>query len=151
MGSLVCYVLMKGNDMRLIRMIYASTKQDTLTKDDIENILTVSRSNNTRAKVTGVLCFSHNYFLQCLEGERQHVNDLYNRIASDDRHSEPFIIEYSEISERSFGNWAMGYVPQTEVSKELILKFGPTGDFDPTNMSAASALGFLKSLTQTIT
>jgi len=136
--------------MRLIRAIYASTKMDALNKDDIENILLSSRKNNARAQITGVLCFSHNHFLQCLEGDRTFVNDLYNRIAGDKRHVNPFIIDYTEISERSFSSWAMGFVPDTEISRELILKYSPTGRFDPTEMSAASALGFLKALTKTI-
>jgi hypothetical protein len=136
--------------MRLIRVIYASTKIDTLKKEDIQNILLASRKNNDRSQITGVLCFSHNHFLQCLEGDRMFVNELYNRIAGDKRHVDPFIIDYTEISERSFSSWAMGFVPDTEISRELILKYSPTGRFDPSEMSAASALGFLKAVTQRI-
>lgn len=136
--------------MRLIRAIYASYKTDSLTREDIESILADSRANNARAEITGVLCFSHHYFLQCLEGSREQVNELYNKITRDSRHDEPFIIDYSEINERSFSSWAMGYVPDTAISRELILKYSPSGQFDPTQMSAASALGFLRSLTSTI-
>lgn len=136
--------------MRLIRAIYASHKNDDLTRSDIESILQDSRANNARAEITGVLCFSHHYFLQCLEGSREEVNTLYNRITRDGRHAEPFIIDYSEIHERAFSSWAMGFVPDTSISRELILKYSPKGTFDPTQMSAASALGFLKALTTTI-
>lgn len=136
--------------MRLIRAIYASQKNDDLTRSDIEAILLDSRANNARAEITGLLCFSHHYFLQCLEGSREQVNELYNRITRDTRHAEPFIIDYSEIDERSFSSWAMGFVPDTAISRELIIKFSPSGTFDPTQMSAASALGFLKALKNTI-
>lgn len=136
--------------MRLIRAIYASHKRDSLTVEDIESILADSRSNNSRAEITGVLCFSHEYFLQCLEGDRAAVNELYNRITRDDRHLEPFMLDYAEIDERSFARWAMGFVPDTHISRELILRFSGSGRFDPTQMSAASALAFLKALTNTI-
>jgi len=136
--------------MRLIRAIYASHKNDELSVEDIESILADSRANNTRAEITGVLCFSHEYFLQCLEGERSVVNSLYNRITRDSRHTEPFIIDYGEVQERAFSQWAMGYVPDTQISRELILRYSGSGRFDPTTMSAASALGFLRALTNTI-
>lgn len=136
--------------MRLVRAIYASHKQDALTVTDIESILADSRANNSRAEITGVLCFSHDYFLQCLEGDRAAVNTLYNRITRDQRHLEPFMIDYCEIDERAFANWAMGFVPDTQISRELILRFSGSGRFDPTKMSSASALGFLRALTDTI-
>ncbi|NVK01607.1 MAG: BLUF domain-containing protein [Oceanospirillaceae bacterium] len=136
--------------MQLIRAIYASYKIDSLTREDIESILAASRANNSRAEITGLLCFSHHHFLQCLEGSREQVNQLYNKITRDSRHAEPFIIDYSEISERAFSSWAMGYVPDTAISRELILKYSTSGQFDPTQMSAASALGFLRALTNTI-
>lgn len=136
--------------MRLIRAIYASNKSDDLSVEDIESILSDSRANNSRAQITGVLCFSHEYFLQCLEGERSAVNNLYNKITRDQRHLEPFMIDYCEIDERAFSQWAMGYVPDTQISRELILRFSGSGRFDPTKMSAASALGFLRALTNTI-
>lgn len=136
--------------MRLIRAIYASHKNESLSVEDIESILSDSRANNSRAEITGVLCFSHEYFLQCLEGDRAAVNELYNRITRDQRHLEPFMIDYCEISERAFSHWAMGFVPDTQISRELILRFSGSGRFDPTKMSAASALGFLRALTNTI-
>ncbi|HSG02596.1 MAG TPA: BLUF domain-containing protein [Marinobacterium sp.] len=136
--------------MRLIRAIYASTKNDDLTRDDIEGILLESRSNNARSEITGLLCFSHKHFLQCLEGDRAQINELYNRITRDSRHTDPFIIDYSEIDERSFSSWSMGFVPDTAISRELILKYSASGKFDPTQMSAASSLGFLRALTTTI-
>lgn len=136
--------------MRLIRAIYASHKSDALSVEDIESILADSRANNARAEITGVLCFSHEYFLQCLEGDRAAVNMLYNRITRDQRHIEPFMIDYAEVDERVFTQWAMGFVPDTQISRELILRFSGTGRFDPTKMSAASALGFLRALTNTI-
>lgn len=136
--------------MQLIRAIYASHKSESLTVEDVESILSDSRSNNTRAEITGVLCFSHEYFLQCLEGDRAAVNELYNRITRDQRHLEPFMIDYAEIDERAFSQWAMGFVPDTQISRELILRFSGSGRFDPTQMSAASALGFLRALTNTI-
>jgi hypothetical protein len=54
--------------------------------------------------VTGVLCFclSSGIFMQVLEGGRDPVNALYNRITRDKRHRDATLLSYDEIGQRSF-------------------------------------------------
>lgn len=136
--------------MQLVQLIYASKKAENFNRQDIEAILACSRENNVKQAITGVLCFSQDFFLQCLEGGRAEVNALYTRITHDPRHLQPYIIDYSEIAERSFSKWAMGYLPETQVSRELVLRYSAVDEFDPAHLSAAGALGFLRSLSATI-
>ena len=77
--------------MFLVRLIYTSkTSSQNVWKRItriIENILEKARSNNLKNNVTGLLCFNNKYFLQCLEGSREKVNNTYHQILNDKRHS----------------------------------------------------------------
>ncbi|WP_462156586.1 BLUF domain-containing protein [Pseudoalteromonas sp. GB56] len=125
--------------MYLIRLIYASRVNDSLNTEDVAQILDSSRANNNRSHITGLLCFNHKYFLQCLEGSRAKVNELYQRILHDERHADVLLLSYGEVSERHFSNWSMGYVPATKITQEITLKFTGNGKFNPYEMAGSSA------------
>ena len=66
--------------MFLVRLIYTSKTSSHFGPEDIEGILEKARSNNLKNNVTGLLCFNNKYFLQCLEGSREKVNNTYHQI-----------------------------------------------------------------------
>lgn len=132
--------------MYLIRLIYASKTPVTLNHEDIEQITDASRDNNEASHITGVLCYSNNYFLQCIEGSRAKVNALYRKILKDKRHSEPAILQYEEISERDFMDWSMGYIPPSSISGEMVLRFSGEREFNPFSMNGECCHRLLKEL-----
>jgi hypothetical protein len=136
--------------MFLVRLIYTSSKCEGFEAGDIEQILTTARQKNAAHSVTGMLCFSKSHFLQCLEGSRQAVNETYNRILGDSRHRDLVILDYSEISARSFQDWSMGYVPDSSLTRGVIVRHSSSCDFDPASMSAASAYEMLLSASQVV-
>ncbi len=95
--------------MKLVRLIYASHLASPLTKVQTQGILSASERNNAETGITGFLCISPKFALQCLEGDRVEVNLLYNKIVRDERHSEPVILRYVEPWRRLFPEWHMGY------------------------------------------
>ena len=117
----------------LVRLLYASRAAEHLSAEDLAAILKVSKARNPAAGVTGVLCFckASNIFLQVLEGGRDPVNTLYNRIARDPRHREPTLLTYEEIGQRSFAGWSMGQVNMARLNPGLILKYSELGTLDP--------------------
>lgn len=125
--------------MFLVRLIYASTVCDNLTQNDIEELLSISKKNNASVGVTGLLLFSQDYFLQCLEGSRSQVNAIYQHILNDRRHKKVILLEYKEVAEREFGEWSMGYVPNIELTSPVNLRYSSSKHFDPYNMSGESA------------
>ncbi|MEH0759927.1 BLUF domain-containing protein [Vibrio sp. 16] len=125
--------------MFLVRLIYASTVCDNLTQNDIEELLSISKKNNASVGVTGLLLFSQDYFLQCLEGSRSQVNAIYQHILNDRRHKKVILLEYTEVAEREFGEWSMGYVPNIELTSPVNLRYSSSKHFDPYNMSGESA------------
>ncbi|WP_246128494.1 BLUF domain-containing protein [Pleionea sediminis] len=130
----------------MVRLLYISKTNGGFNSDGIESILASARKNNEKMDVTGMLCFSHKYFMQCLEGDRDNVNKIYHQIANDERHSDIVILQYSEIFTRDFSEWSMGYVPDTSITKELNLKYSNTAEFQPYLMAGESAHQFLLSL-----
>ena len=94
----------------LVRLLYASRATASFSTAIVDSILEQSRKNNPSQGITGILCFSDDLFIQVLEGGRDEVCELYNKIVRDDRHCDVRILTYEEISERRFGGWTMGQV-----------------------------------------
>lgn len=124
--------------MFLVRLIYVSQTTDQFKSEDIKNILSASKENNAKAGLTGILGFSHNTFLQCLEGSRKAVNALYHQILNDERHQNIILIEYAEIAQREFSKWGMGYLPDTALTSSINLKYSGNDQFTPYEMTGDS-------------
>lgn len=133
--------------MYLIRLIYAS-KMVPSSPNLIQGILATSKENNEKANVTGILCFNRKYFLQCLEGARTNVNQVYRKINQDSRHDEITILGYEEISEREFGKWSMAYVPESNLTQQILLKYSGQDEFNPYQMTQKSAFLLLAELAE---
>lgn len=132
--------------MYFIRLIYASKISSSFEKHDIEDILNKSKQNNKLVNVTGALIYNNSYFLQCLEGSRIQVNQLYHKILLDKRHCEPSILNYQEISQRDFHQWHMAYIPSSKISGDLILKFSGQHKLNPYSMSGESCYLLMKEM-----
>lgn len=129
--------------MYLVSLVYASTTSDQFQSSDVESILASARSHNSARAISGLLCFSNKYFLQCLEGSRAEVNETYLKILNDSRHKNIELLGFREISKRQFAGWSMGYVPKSSLGQELILRYSGSADFAPHQMSAESAHSLL--------
>jgi hypothetical protein len=109
----------------------------------LQEILKVSRSRNTAARITGMLCYDPKFFLQCLEGPRTAVNAVYGRILRDPRHTEVVLLEYADIRERAFGSWSMGFLRSSEIDLDTIAAYARGGKFDPYRLRGDRARDFL--------
>jgi len=112
----------------------------------LEDIVSVSRENNPRMCVSGVLCYAPGLFLQCLEGPRKAVNEIYRTIMGDPRNKDGILLKYAEIDERVFEEWSMAYVRADQLTESIMLKYGSCRVFDPFSMTGRQALGFVRSL-----
>lgn len=132
--------------MDLVQLIYVSRLSPECDAESLKKILDASRTNNEKIGVTGILCRDHHYFLQCLEGSRPAVNQLYATIMGDERHRDVVILQYREISRREFAAWNMAFVSGTQVDRKLALRYSSAPELDPYAMSGAAAHGFLVDL-----
>jgi hypothetical protein len=133
----------------LVRMLYASRIAEGQATEVVDAILQQSRTNNPKLGITGVLCYDGNVFMQALEGGRNVVNALYNRIANDPRHRDVVILSYEEIHERCFAGWTMGLVSLKSVTPCLLLRYSERAELDPYNVSGTVSLELLKELIAT--
>jgi Sensors of blue-light using FAD len=133
----------------LVRLLYASRACDTMTTAALAAIMTQSKTNNAKSGVTGVLCLSEGIFLQVLEGGRNAVSALYNRIAADARHRDVVLLNYEEINERCFAGWSMGEVNLARLNPALLLKYSETATLDPYAVSGAVSMALFEELVAT--
>jgi hypothetical protein len=133
----------------LVRLMYASRAVPALDQEELVTILRQSKANNPTTGVTGVLCFSGGIFLQVLEGGRSAVNQLYNRIGADPRHTDVELLLYEEIGERRFASWSMGQVNMSRLNPSLLLKYSATAALDPFSVSGKVSLALFEELVAT--
>ena len=98
-----------SNFSPLVSLIYISASSHLMNNDELEEILTKSRANNTELGLTGMLLYYEGAFMQVLEGPEESVHRLYSRINLDPRHSRITRLWEEYIPERSFPDWSMGY------------------------------------------
>jgi hypothetical protein len=133
----------------LVRLMYASRAVPAVDQEELVAILKKSKVNNPKAGITGVLCFSEGIFMQVLEGGRTAVNQLYNRIAADPRHSDVVLLHYDEIAERRFAGWSMGQVNMARLNPALLLKYSECAKLDPYAVSGKVSMALFDELVAT--
>lgn len=131
----------------LQRLIYASRWSDP-TRPDIDamigDVLERSISNNARAGITGLLLFQRGWFLQVLEGPLEVVDDTFDRIRRDARHTDIRTVADLPIAARAFGDWNMAAERVDHgMAEGADLKVDAT--FDPSTLDPSSAMSLLLS------
>jgi hypothetical protein len=76
----------------LSQIIYVSVRNANCSDEEIQKILESSNRNNGKLDITSVLLYSRNKFLQVLEGEKDLILELYNKIKLDERHKNVIMI-----------------------------------------------------------
>jgi len=130
----------------LVRLLYASRAAEPVPDGLVETIMQQARRNNPELGITGVLCHGGDVFLQVLEGGREPVNTLYNRIACDRRHCRVTLLDYEEILERRFSGWTMGQVNLSKVNSSTLLKYSERALIDPYALSGRTVSALTEEL-----
>jgi hypothetical protein len=129
--------------MQLVRLIYVSTMTEECDTSALQRILEVSHANNSAKKITGMLCYDPSFFLQCLEGPQEAVNELYSDIVRDPRHKNVTLLEYVTVGEREFGAWSMAFAHSSNIDKQTFEKYTRGARFNPFELSSEQANDFL--------
>lgn len=90
--------------------LYISTAP-SLSREEVEAILSASQRNNTDRGITGLLLYNGRNFLQLLEGEESDLVALMLNISHDARHTGISMIDRKVVEERVCPNWAMKRIP----------------------------------------
>ena len=93
----------------MLQMIYTSVATKKFPPTELKDLLEISRRNNVRDGITGMLLYEDGTFIQVLEGDEETVESTFNRISKDPRHSKIVLIAKFELDHRSFNEWEMGF------------------------------------------
>lgn len=111
--------------MALFSLLYSSAATHPMRDKELVDILEQSRTHNRANNITGMLLYHNESFMQYLEGERDKVIVLYDRIALDDRHTGVTLYFEREIDERNFADWSMGFTNLEKVDPTELEGFTP--------------------------
>src|SRR5450755_4147101 len=101
------------------QLFYVSSATTPVDSVVIQHVLQVARRNNRQLDITGCLLYSGRYFAQVLEGRKEQVQPLAQRIASDPRHRNVRIFLETHRIDREYGDWSMGYLHDSTLEDSL--------------------------------
>lgn len=128
------------------QIIYVSTASLDVELGDVQKIISEAIPFNKSVGITGLLAYNGKYFIQCMEGEDEAIDNLYNKVALDKRHCDVQTIGYKQISQRSFDDWNMGLVNDSNVIADVIEDECEFREFDVYNFEYFQAHNILRKL-----
>lgn len=129
------------------RIVYCSQATHDFSPDELVALLEVSRRNNQRSELSGMLLYSSQSFLQVLEGSPKALAAAYARIGADDRHTRLRLLLDAEVPAPLFPDWTMGFehVDDEELAEELD-GFTPAVDYPLVNPDLITNAGVAQTL-----
>jgi hypothetical protein len=120
-------------DHPFFRLIYASRATEPVVSDAL---IAQALRNNPAIGITGGLACMDGVFLQYLEGAESDVEDLFERILTDARHTDVKVLERRAIPKRMFSDWSMASLRWTDATVMIFRSFSPEAglrlyDVDP--------------------
>lgn len=80
-----------------------------MARDELVGLLRRARAHNEAARLTGILLYRDQTFVQLLEGHRARVETLYASIRRDPRHADVTTVVTRDQLNRQFPDWSMGF------------------------------------------
>jgi Sensors of blue-light using FAD len=119
--------------MAILQLIYASQVaiHPAERSREIAAILQTARHANAINQLTGCLAYTDAWFLQLLEGDKVLVDQTYERIRRDPRHSDIRLLSTRESRGRSFPDWRMAGLDLTGISASRLAAYGLVDTSDP--------------------
>lgn len=96
------------NNEKLHIIAYISTAQtETSIELNIIDIVETAQQMNPKFGITGVLFFNQGLFMQVIEGEKAHLDQLMANIKQDPRHTDLRVLLDEPTNGRGFPAWNM--------------------------------------------
>ena len=111
----------------LTSIVYVSSGRSQ-QQANVMDILRISRVNNTRLNITGMLAYKDGNFLQILEGEHSTLSRVLEKIERDERHSGMIVLAKTHIEERLFPSWSMAFRELKDLSPDDAEAYSPFMD-----------------------
>lgn len=88
--------------MALFQKVYTSTSVSKISADELNSLIELASKNNAQNEVTSILLFTGVSYLQLLEGNKDKVNQTYQTIIQDRKHSAHLIVCQREVQQRAY-------------------------------------------------
>jgi hypothetical protein len=139
--------------MSIYRLVYGSNyalkSSGAALAADLKRILASAIRHNPANGISGGLVFSHNHFVQVLEGPQPAVENTFSRIQLDPSHTQVIQVEAKPIAQRMFGAWSMGYVGNAALFGTLSQSLTADGAIDPRRIDVEDLVASVHHLVQT--
>lgn len=104
----------------LYQLIYCSQAAADMDELAVDRIIATARRMNPAHGITGLLVYGSGMFFQWIEGPREQVTQLMDRICRDPRHERVVTLsETEEERERLFPDWDMELVTPSDIREVL--------------------------------
>jgi bacteriocin-like protein len=80
-----------------------------MSAQELLGLVQKCQENNANKGVTGMLLYANATFLQILEGDDKVVDNLFNKIRQDPRHTSLKMLHRISIQRRQYSEWSMGF------------------------------------------
>lgn len=110
----------------LIHIVYLSYSEKELSESELNGFLATIRRKNEIQNITGLLLYNDEAFIQVIEGKREIINNLFDIISKDSRHSNIVKLLEEPITKRAFPDWSMGF---RKINKEQNMQLPGFSDF----------------------
>ena len=104
-------------------LIYTSVATQDFTTEELIVMLKSFRKQNKETEISGILVYYDREFIQLLEGEKETIHNLYNKIRQDKRHTNVNIFHEAPITQRSFSDWSMGFINAAQIDSNYMKGF----------------------------
>lgn len=102
-----------------------------LKDSELENLFKFILETNPTMNITGALLQNNNFFLQVLEGDKEIIKNLFEKIRRDKRHTGVLLILNQKIEKRIFKNYDANFnILKTKSDIEKLNNYLSLYDFE---------------------
>lgn len=115
-----------GCSLDIQQLCYVSQAVSTQPKilQELRDILTEARHFNHLHDIQGVLYYADGYFFQFLEGPREHIKKLVDKLVKDPRHTHFNFFHDYEFEKGAFSDWSMKYINRNSEVQTYVKSLG---------------------------
>jgi hypothetical protein len=110
---------------------YLSKQSEALKDSELEGMFNFISEKNPILNITGALIHNNDFFLQVLEGDRETIMDLFEKIRRDKRHTNILLILNQKIENRIFVDYDAKFnIMKTKADIEKLNHYLSLYDFE---------------------
>ena|GEM_PF-1854263 len=106
-------------------LVYISSATELFDKSALLQLLEQAREKNKRLGISGILLYRDGNILQTLEGDQAVVEELFQTIVRDPRHTGVSVLLRGAIEAREFPDWSMAFRDLSIETEATLPGFSP--------------------------